>query len=86
MTDLVKFPDAFEAKWSSGLPTLATSGGIFLEGEQWGVWEGRLAVATLRDSKLRLFEFTPDGGFVSQVIVPRTRRRFRPPADPDDGP
>ncbi len=71
MTDFVKFPDALEAKWSSGSPTLATSGGIFLEGEQWGVWEGRLAVATLKDSKLRLFEFTPSGEFVSQVIVPQ---------------
>ena len=70
MTDLMKFPGAVEAKWSSGSPTLATSGGIFLEGKQWGVWEGRLAVATLRDSKLRLFEFTPDGAFVSQVVVP----------------
>ena len=69
MTDLVEYPDAVEAKWSSGSPTLATSGGIFLEGDQWGVWEGRLAVATLADSKLRLFEFTPDGAFVSQVVV-----------------
>ena len=69
MTDLVKFPDAVEAKWSSGSTTLATSGGIFLEGAQWGVWEGRLAVATLKDSKLRLFEFTPEGDFVSQVVV-----------------
>ena len=69
MTDLVEFPEAVEAKWSSGPSTLATSGGIFLEGEQWGVWEGRLAVATLADSKLRLFEFTPDGAFVSQVVV-----------------
>ena len=69
MTDLVQFPDAVEAKWSSGSTTRATSGGIFLEGNQWGVWEGRLAVATLADSKLRLFEFTPDGAFVSQVIV-----------------
>ena len=70
MTDLVKFPGAVEARWSSGSPTLAASGGIFLEGEQWGVWEGRLAVATLRDSRLRLFEFTPNGDFVSQVVVP----------------
>ena len=69
MTDLAKYPEAVEAKWSSGSPTLATSGGIFLEGEQWGVWEGRLAVATLADSKLRLFEFTPEGAFVSQVVV-----------------
>ena len=69
MTDLAKYPEAVEAKWSSGSPTLATSGGIFLDGEQWGVWEGRLAVAALKDRKLRLFEFTPDGAFVSQVIV-----------------
>ena len=69
MTDLGEYPDAVEAKWSSGSATLATSGGIFLEGNQWGVWEGRLAVATLADSKLRLFEFTPDGAFVSQVVV-----------------
>ena len=69
MTDRVKFPGAVEAKWSSGSPALAVSGGIFLEGGQWGVWEGRLAVATLRDAKLRLFEFTPEGDLMSQAIV-----------------
>ena len=82
MTDLPEFPDAVEARWSSGNPTLATSGGIFLEGEQWGIWEGRLAVATLERSELRLFEFTADGAFVSQVVVPeldRTYGRLRTP-------
>ena len=76
MTDFVQFPDAVEAKWSSGSPTLATSGAIFLEGNPWGVWEGRLAVATLEDRKLRLFEFTPDGAFVSQVIVSELNSAF----------
>ena len=76
MTNLVKFPEAIEAKWSSGSPTLAPSGGIFLEGEQWGVWEERLAVATLKDRKLRLFEFTPDGELVSQVVVPELDGAF----------
>ena len=88
MTDLVQFPDAVEAKWSSGSTTRATSGGIFLEGNQWGVWEGRLAVATLADSKLRLFEFTPDGDFVSQVIVSEldgTFGRLRTPMLGPDG-
>ena len=88
MTDLAKFPDAVEAKWSSGSPTLAVSGGIFLEGKQWGVWEGRLAVATLRDNRLRLFEFTPDGDFVSQVIVrelDRSYGRLRTPMMGPDG-
>ena len=88
MTDLVKFPGAVEAKWSSGSTTLATSGGIFLEGAQWGVWEGRLAVATLKDSKLRLFEFTPEGDFVSQVVVPEfdgAYGRLRTPMMGPDG-
>ena len=88
MTDRAKFPGAVAAKWSSGSPTLAVSGGIFLEGRQWGVWEGRLAVATLRDSRLRLFEFTPEGDFVGQVIVSELDRsygRLRTPMMGPDG-
>ena len=69
MTDLAEFPDAVEARWSSGNPTLATSGGIFLEGAQWGIWAGRLAVATLKGSELRLFEFAADGALLSEVLV-----------------
>lgn len=64
------------------------SGAIFLEGGQWGVWEGRLAVATLRDSRLRLFEFTPEGDFVIEVIVPELDRsygRLRAPMMGPDG-
>ena len=86
MTGLVEYPDAVEAQWSSGSPTLATSGAIFLEGGQWGVWEGRLAVATLKDSKLRLFEFTPDGAFVSQVIVSELDGAFGRLRTPMPGP
>ena len=88
MTGLTEFPDAVEARWSSGNPTLATSGGIFLEGEQWGSWEGRLAVATLKRSELRLFEFTADGAFVSEVVVQeldRTYGRLRTPMLGPDG-
>ncbi len=88
MTDLVKFPGAAEARWSSGRPTVAPSGGIFLEGSHWGIWEGRLAVATLRDQKLRLFEFTPQGALVSQVVVPQldgTYGRLRTPMMGPDG-
>ncbi len=69
MTDLVKFPSAIEARWSSGTPTLATSGGIFLEGDAWGSWEGRLAVASLANSTLRVFEFGPSGDLLSEVVV-----------------
>ena len=87
MTDLVKFPGAIEAKWSSGNPTLATSGGIFLQGDQWGHWNGHLAVASLKDRTLRVFEFTSNGALVSEVIVSElnaTHGRLRTPMlDPD---
>ena len=88
MTDLVQFPSAIAAKWASGDPTLATSGGIFLEGEDWGEWEGRLAVATLAGRSLRIFEFTAAGTFVSQVVVPElddTYGRLRTPMLGPDG-
>ena len=70
MTDLAKFPSARQARWSSGFPTLETSGAVFLDGPQWGEWEGRLAVATLKTKSLRVFEFTEQGDFAGQIIVP----------------
>ena len=56
MTDLVKYPTAISAVWSSGFPTVATSGAAFLQGAQWGAYDGALAVACLKDSKLRIFK------------------------------
>ena len=69
MTDRERFPGAVRAKWSSGQGTIANSGGIFLTGDWWGRWEGRLAVASLKDKSLRLFEFTPGGELVSEINV-----------------
>ena len=88
MTDLVKHPSAIEAKWSSGTARLAPSGGIFLDGFDWGGWEGRLAVANLRASSLHLFEFTAAGALVSEVVVPEldgTHGRLRTPVIGPDG-
>ncbi len=76
MTDFAKFPSAVEAKRSSGNSTLATSGGVFLDGDIWGAWEGRLAVATLKDRRLRLFEFGDDGAFVSQTSPSALRNTY----------
>ena len=88
MTDLSKFPGAVPAQWSSGHRTLATSGGIFLEGEGWGNWEGMLAVATLKDRQLQLFDFNADGEFQSRISVPEldeTYGRLRSPVMGPDG-
>ena len=88
MTDLAKFPSARQARWSSGFPTLATSGAVFLDGPQWGEWEGRLAVATLKTKSLRVFEFTEQGDFASQIVVPEldgSQGRLRTPVLGPDG-
>ena len=88
MTDLAKFPSARQARWSSGFPTLATSGAVFLDGPHWGEWEGRLAVATLKTKSLRVFEFTEQGDFVGQIVVPEldgSHGRLRTPVLGPDG-
>ena len=88
MTDLAKFPSARQARWSSGFPTLATSGAVFLDGPHWGEWEGRLAVATLKTKSLRVFEFTEAGEFAGQIVVPEldgTQGRLRTPVLGPDG-
>ena len=88
MTDLAKFPSARQARWSSGFPTLATSGAVFLDGPQWGEWEGRLAVATLKTKSLRVFEFTEQSDFASQIVVPEldgSHNRLRTPVLGPDG-
>ena len=54
MTDLQEFPNAVGAIWSSGAPTVATSGTAWLDGCQWGAYDDHLAIATLRGAHLRI--------------------------------
>lgn len=60
MTDAARFPQAIKSIWSSGSPTVATGDADFLVGEKWGAWEGRLAMAVLKDKHLRLLELKDD--------------------------
>jgi glucose/arabinose dehydrogenase len=55
MTDKTRFPKAVSARWRSGVPTVATSGGTFISGAKWGSWNGRLAVAMLKGQGILLF-------------------------------
>jgi aldose sugar dehydrogenase len=49
------------AKWSSGFPTLATSGGTFVYGSKWGALDGALAVACLKASRAVFLTFDSAG-------------------------
>ena len=69
MTDPREFPTAVPAAWATGAPTLALSGATFLAGEQWGSWENGLAIASLKDSSLRILFFNSHGAYRGQQEV-----------------
>lgn len=64
-----------EAAWSSGEPTLATSGAAWVRGEQWGRLDGTLAVAALKASEVLFLRFDSAGQLVS-VTRPKALQRF----------
>lgn len=64
-----------EAKWSSGDPTVATSGAAWVSGAQWGALEGTLAVAALKGSEVLFLRFDDQGALVS-VTRPGRLQRF----------
>ncbi len=88
MTDLEKFPDAVEAKWATGSTTLALSGGIFIDGRNWGTLDGTFAVAALKAQSLRFLRFDAQGNLEQLTVSPElnnTFGRLRTPMMGEDG-
>lgn len=63
MTDKIKYPDAIDAIWSSDSPTIAPSGGGLISGQNWGDYDGALAMAVLKNQHLRLLKFDPKNSY-----------------------
>jgi glucose/arabinose dehydrogenase len=88
MTDVGEFPDAVRAIWSSGSPTVATSGAAWLVGCQWGAFEHHLAVATLRGAHLRIHGLggaLQDLGSLRPAALDGTQGRLRTVVQGPDG-
>ena len=85
MTDLKRFPKALRAKWSSGFPTVATSGATFLSGSQWGAWDGDLAVAELKGTGILLFSVSADEKLTELGEIAGTYGRVRTVQQGPDG-
>jgi glucose/arabinose dehydrogenase len=85
MTDTEKFPGAVEAVWSTGRPTLALCGATFIEGQIWGDWDGRLAVATLKASHLHIYDVDAEGNITNDFRVVEDQGRLRAVAQGPDG-
>jgi glucose/arabinose dehydrogenase len=87
MTDL-DLPGAVPAVWSSGDPTIATSGATFLSGSAWGAYEGLLLVGVLKDTGVLALRLADDGTLAEQFRLPELEGaygRIRSPQAGEDG-
>ncbi|MDE0775559.1 MAG: PQQ-dependent sugar dehydrogenase [Nocardioides sp.] len=64
-----------EARWSSGSPTLATSGAGFVAGKKWGRYRGALAVAALKSERVLFLKFDR-AGRNPRVFAPAALQRY----------
>lgn len=86
MTDIKAFPDAIPAIWSSGNPTQAPSGATILSGSQWKSWDGALAMAVLKDQKLKILTIGSDSKITSETnLYPKLFGRLRAVTQGPDG-
>jgi len=71
--------------WSSGTVTLATSGGTFVSGPQWGSWSGSLFICTLKEQDLRRFRVTGATVTPQEILFDQKYGRLRSPVLGPDG-
>ena len=69
MTDKMRFPDAIDAIWSSGSPTLAPAGAVIISGADWKGWDGAVAVTMLKSKHLRIFRLNDKNQITNQEVV-----------------
>jgi glucose/arabinose dehydrogenase len=69
MTDQSLPGKQVNARWRSGDPTKATSGGSFVYGKKWGALDGAMAVAALKDEQILFLSFDARGR-LQRVRVP----------------
>lgn len=96
MTDTGTYPDAMPPAWTNNGLSQGMSSAVFLRGEQWGAWDGRLAVGimgigfggTPLDMRIDVLDLAGDGLSVTEVTtmsLPMTAGRFRSVVQGPDG-
>jgi glucose/arabinose dehydrogenase len=87
MTD-TSIPGAIKAVWSSGPQTIATCGGTFLDGAQWGAYDGLMLLGVLKGQGVLALRLDRDGGLEQQFRLPElegTHGRIRTVQQGTDG-
>jgi glucose/arabinose dehydrogenase len=67
---------AVPAVWSSGSPTLATSGATFVDGDRWGAYEGLLLVGLLKAQGVLALRLDDDGVLLEAFRLPELDGAF----------
>ena len=80
-------PNLMRPVWVSGSSTIAPSGADFISGDQWGLYNNRLAVAVLKNRHLRLHSFDPGNNNLSDdgIIIVSDQGRLRTAVSAPDG-
>jgi glucose/arabinose dehydrogenase len=87
MTDLATYPDAMPPVWENNGWSQGTGSAVFLEGEQWGRWNGAMAIGILGigfggtpiGQRIDVIEFNDDLTVldVTEMTLPMESARFR---------
>jgi len=96
MTDTATYPDAMPPAWTNNGLSQGTSSAVFLEGDQWGAWNGRLAVGIMGigfggtpvGMRIDIVDLAEDGMSVKDVTtasLPMPSGRFRSVVQGPDG-
>ena len=96
MTDTESFPDAMQPIWENNGWSQGTSSAAFLEGSQWGAWEGALVVGIMGigfggtpiGQRIDVIELNEDASAVvdvTEMTLPVPSGRFRSVVTGPDG-
>lgn len=87
MTDFETYPDAMPPIWTNNGWSQGTSSAAFLEGEQWGDWDGAMVVGIMGigfggtpiGQRIDVIELTDDMEVedVTEMTLPMDSARFR---------
>lgn len=77
MTDTQRFPDAMRPSWVHNGNGRGMSAALFLDGDRWKAWNGRLLVSLMRGQRIAVLQLDAAGKTVADASVdlPSTRTR-----------
>lgn len=96
MTDLETYPDAMQPAWTNNGLSQGSSSAVFLTGDQWGEWNGRMAVGIMGigfggtpvGQRIDLVDLADDGlsvNSIEEMPLPMGSGRFRSLVQGPDG-